>query len=86
MAARKATSKRHDYAADTRRIKVVNKENPHREGTGRHAAFEAIRTSKAVADYAPTGNKPKYVEVWRNSGHIEIVWQQTEKPKPAATA
>lgn len=83
MATKKAPSKRPDYSADTRRIKIVVKENPHREGTTRHAAFEAVRASKTVADYAATGSKPKYLDRWKKSGHIEIVRQPA---KPAATA
>lgn len=86
MTTKKAASKRHDYGADTRRIKVVVKENPHREGTTRHAAFEAVRTSKTIADYAATGSKPKYLDRWRKSGHIEVVRQPAAKPKAAAAA
>jgi hypothetical protein len=86
MATKKAPAKHHDYSADSRRIRIVIKENPHREGTTRHAAFEAVRASKTVADYAVTGNKPKYIEVWRKSGHIEVVRQQAAKPKATAAA
>lgn len=60
------------YANDTRRIKVVIKDNPHREGTGRYEAFEAVRAAKTVADYAATGHKPKYLAKWVDSGHIEL--------------
>lgn len=84
MATKKAPSKRTDYAADNHRIKIVVKENPHREGTARHAAFEAVRASKTVAEYAATGNKPKYLDRWKKSGHIEVVRQQAAKPKPIA--
>lgn len=85
MPAKKAPAKRHDYNADTRRIKIVVKENPHREGTARHAAFEAVRSAKTIADYAATGSKPKYLDRWKKSGHIEIV-RQPVKPKAAAAA
>lgn len=60
------------YANDARKIKVVIKDNPHREGTGRYDAFEAVRTAKTVADYAATGHKPKYLNKWVESGHIEL--------------
>lgn len=81
-----ATKKRTDYVNDTRKIKIVIRENPHREGTSRHAAFEAARTAKTVADYAATGNKPKYIAVWKKSGHIQVVRQQAAKPRTVATA
>ena len=86
MAIKKAPAKRHDYSADTRKIKIAIKENPHREGTSRYTAFEAVKVSKTVADYAATGSKPKYLDRWRKSGHIEVVRQQPAKPKAAETA
>lgn len=61
------------YANDTRKIKILNKENPHREGSGRYNAFEAVKGSKTVADYAATENKPKYLTAWSDSGHIELI-------------
>jgi hypothetical protein len=61
------------YATDMRKIKVVNKENPHREGSARANAFDAVITSKTVADYAATGNKPKYLDKWVDSGNIELI-------------
>jgi len=60
------------YANDTRKIKVVIKDNPHRENTGRYEAFEAVRSAKTVADYAATGHKPKYLSKWVEAGHIEL--------------
>jgi len=60
------------YANDERKIKLLSKENPHREGTGRYNAFEAVRTSKTVADYAATGNKPKYLAAWEGAGLISL--------------
>lgn len=60
------------YADDQRKIKVLIKENPHREATGRAAAFDAVKESKTVADYAATGNKPKYLADWVERGHISL--------------
>ena len=51
------------------KVKVLNKENPHREGTGRANAFAEILTAKTVGDY--TG-KAKYLHSWIESGHIKI--------------
>ena len=57
----------------TMKIKVLNKENPHREGTGRANAFAALLTSKTVGDYYETGHKVKYLKDWAESGHIEAL-------------
>ena len=57
----------------TMKIKVLNKENPHREGTGRADAFNALLASKTVGDYYETGHKVKYLKDWAESGHIEAL-------------
>lgn len=56
---------------DTMKIKILNKENPHREGSGRAAAFTALLASKTVGDYYATGHKTKYLKDWAESKHIE---------------
>lgn len=56
---------------DNRKVKVTS-DNPHREGTGRHAAFEALKKCKTVGDYYATGNKPKYITKWDDQGFITI--------------
>lgn len=57
---------------DTRKITILNKENPHREGSGRYEAFEAVKKSKKVSDYIASGSKTKYLAAWEESGHINI--------------
>ena len=59
-------------AVDKRKITVLNKENPHREGSGRAEAFDALKSSKTVQDYVESGHKEKYLESWSKSGHIKI--------------
>lgn len=54
------------------KIQVLNKENPHREGTGRAEAFNAMLKCKTVQAYAETGNKMKYLKDWTESKHITV--------------
>lgn len=61
--------------AESTKIKVLNKENPHREGSGRAVAFEALKTCKNVGDYYETGHKTKYLGDWVASGHLEEIGQ-----------
>jgi len=51
------------------KIKVLIKENPHREGSKRALAFESAKAAKTVADYE---GKPKYLSAWVESGHLQI--------------
>lgn len=57
---------------ETLKIKVLNKENPHREGTGRADAFTAMLGCKTMGDYYETGHKIKYIQAWTDSKHIEV--------------
>lgn len=57
---------------DTLKIKILNKENPHREGTGRADAFNAMLGCKTMKDYYDSGHKIKYVKDWSDSKHIEV--------------
>lgn len=62
-------------AADTRKLTMAAKaENPHREDSNRHKAFEAARKAKTVADYSAAGSfaKPKYIAVWEKAGLIKV--------------
>jgi hypothetical protein len=61
----------HKYSDDTK-IAVLIKENPHREGTTRAEAFDAVVGCKTVGDYYATGHKTKYLGDWETSGHIKI--------------
>ena len=57
---------------DDRKITVHTKVNPHREGSGRYEAYEALKSSKRVSDYAASGNKTKYLAKWEEQGFISI--------------
>lgn len=57
---------------ETLKIKVLNKENPHRAGTGRADAFAAMLGCKTMGDYYETGHKIKYIASWVESKHIEV--------------
>ncbi len=61
-----------DEAADNRKIKVLNKENPHREQSNRAAQFDLVLGSKTVEDYLAAGGKSKYLDRWVESGHISV--------------
>lgn len=57
---------------DKAKIKLLKKENPHREGSARAEAFESVKTCKTAGDYYATGNKGKYLSDWIESGHLEV--------------
>jgi hypothetical protein len=80
-----ATKKRTDYTNDTRKIKIVIRENPHHKGTARAAAFDAVCKAKTVADYAASGNKVKYLSRWKTSGHITFIRPVKANAAPATT-
>lgn len=61
--------------ADSLKIKILNKENPHREGSKRAEAFDALKTCKTVGDFYKTGKKTKYLDDWVESGHLEEIGQ-----------
>lgn len=46
--------------------------NPHRAGTYRHKAYEAMAKCKTAGEYALTGFKPKYLERWVKAGLIRV--------------
>ena len=58
--------------SDKRKIKIVNKENPFREGSNRAASFDALKGAKTVGDYKEAGGKTKYLSKLVESGHIEL--------------
>lgn len=51
------------------KVKVLNKECPHREGSTRAEAFASILKAKTVGDYE---GKAKYLHGWIESGHIKV--------------
>jgi hypothetical protein len=57
---------------DTRKIKILNKENPYRENSGRAAAFNALKGAKTVEDYKSAGGKTKYLSRWAEEGRISL--------------
>lgn len=57
---------------DKAKIKILIKENPHREGSNRAAAFDAVKGCKTMGDYYATEQKTKYIQAWIDSGHIEV--------------
>jgi hypothetical protein len=59
-------------AADTRKITVVTKECPYREGSKRAASWAALKGAKTVADYVAAGGAAKYVSRWEGEGHIKL--------------
>jgi hypothetical protein len=58
---------------DKTKIKVLNKENPHREGSKRAEAFYTMKGCKTMGDFYESGIKTKYIQDWIDSEHIEVV-------------
>lgn len=57
---------------DTRKIKVLNKENPYREGSNRAASFDALKGAKTVEEYVAAGGKSKYLSRWAAEERITL--------------
>lgn len=57
---------------ETLKVRILNKENPHREGTARANAFAALLKCKTMGDYYATGNKIKYIAAWVDANLIEV--------------
>lgn len=78
----KAEGATHKYEAKTK-VKILNKENPHREGSARAFAFDVFVKCKTVGDYYLAKDnateddaaklKTKYIKDWVESGHAELV-------------
>lgn len=68
----KARAARAEAGPDVRKITVKNKENPYRDGSGRAAAFDALKGAKTVEDYKSAGGKVKYLSRWVEEGRIEL--------------
>ncbi len=54
------------------KIKILQKENPGREGTKRHGWYELYRASKTVADYIAAGGDRGYLKYDSEHGFISI--------------
>jgi hypothetical protein len=60
------------YILETRKIKVLAKKNPSREGTKAYGFFEMLKKSKTVADYMKLGGSQNYLIWFFDRGAIEI--------------
>lgn len=68
----KARAARADAGPDTRKITIVTKENPYREGSNRAASFAALKGAKTAQDYKDAGGKAKYLSRWAEDGLIKL--------------
>lgn len=59
-------------AADTRKITVVEKENPYRAESKRALSWNALKGAKTVADYVANGGAAKYISRWESEGRIKL--------------
>lgn len=57
---------------DNRKITVVEKENPYREGSKRAASWDALKGAKTVEDYKANGGAVKYISRWESEGRIKL--------------
>jgi hypothetical protein len=57
---------------DLRKITILNKENPYREGSGRAASWDALKGAKTVEDYKTAGGKAKYISRWVEEARIKV--------------
>lgn len=57
---------------DTRKITVVEKKNPYREGSNRAASWDALKGAKTAQDYKDAGGKAKYLSRWAEEGLIKL--------------
>ena len=68
-----ARTKRSNANSDARKLKVLVKESPYREGSKRDLAFQALASAKTVAEYMATeGAKAKYLTRWEQAGIIQV--------------
>lgn len=68
----KARAARAEAGPDNRKIKILTKENPYREGSNRAASFDALKGAKTVDEYVTAGGKKKYISRWVEEGLIEV--------------
>lgn len=68
----KARAARAEAGPDTRKITVLKKENPYREGSNRAASFAALKGAKTVEDYKNAGGAVKYISRWESEGIISL--------------
>lgn len=58
--------------ADARKITVLKKDNPYREGSARAASFDALKGAKTVDEYKAAGGAVKYISRWEAEGIIKL--------------
>lgn len=58
--------------ADTRKIKLLVKENPKREGSASYDRFELYRKAKTVADFVEAGGSTADVRYDEKAGYIQV--------------
>lgn len=68
----KARAARAEAGPDTRKITIVEKTNPYREGSNRAASFDALKGAKTAQDYKDAGGKAKYLSRWAEEGLIKL--------------
>lgn len=64
--------KKANSAVDKRKLKLLVKANPHKDGSNRAEQFELLRGSKTVSDYTGAGGATKYLARWVESGHLSL--------------
>jgi hypothetical protein len=68
----KARAARAEAGPDTRKLTILKKENPYREGSNRAASFDALKGAKTVEDYKTAGGKVKYITRWIEEELISV--------------
>lgn len=68
----KARAARAEAGPDTRKLSILKKENPYREGSSRAASFDALKGAKTAQDYKDAGGKAKYLSRWAEDGIIKL--------------
>lgn len=71
-ALKKARAAKTEAGPDTRKITVLNKENPYRENSKRAEAFDLAKASKTVQDYKDGGGPVKYIARWEGEELIKL--------------
>lgn len=71
-ALKKAREAAAERGPDVRKITILNKENPYREGSGRAKSFDALKGAKTVQDYKEAGGAVKYISRWESEGRIKL--------------
>lgn len=59
-------------SVDKRKIKLLTKENPKREGSAAYERFELYKSNKTVADFIEAGGSTADLRHDEKAGHIEL--------------